>query len=106
MIALYPGAYKPPHKGHFEIVESLLNGIQGKVYGLDNYKDAGPAVTKKDFDGIFKADKVVIFIGGNERNGINQKQSEAIWNIYKKYLPNVEIIASQKNPMVEARLCC
>jgi len=103
MIALYPGAYKPPHKGHFEIVELLLNGIQGKVYGLDNYKDAGPAVTKKDFDGIFKADKVVIFIGGNERNGINQKQSEAIWNIYKKYLPNVEIIASQKNPMVEAR---
>lgn len=103
MIALYPGAYKPPHKGHFEIVESLLSGIQGKVYDLENYKDAGPAVMKKDFDGIFKADKVVVFIGAGERNGITQRQAEEIWNIYKKYLPNVEIIASDKNPMVEAR---
>ena len=103
MIALYPGAFKPPHKGHFEITESLLGGIQGKVYDLDNYKDAGAAVMNKDFDGIYKADKVVIFIGAGERNGITQRQAEEIWNIYKKYLPNVEIIASDKNPMVEAR---
>ena len=31
--ALYPGAYKPPHRGHFEVVKRLLNGShKGKVY--------------------------------------------------------------------------
>ena len=42
MIALYPGAFKPPHRGHFEVVKSLLNGSHGgQVYNKDNYKDAG-----------------------------------------------------------------
>ena len=40
MIALYPGAFKPPHRGHFEVVKSLLNGSHGgQVYNKDNYKD-------------------------------------------------------------------
>ena len=29
MIALYPGAFKPPHRGHFEVVKSLLQGNHG-----------------------------------------------------------------------------
>jgi hypothetical protein len=103
MIALYPGAYKPPHSGHFEIASSLLKGMQGRVYSVDNYKDAGPSTLSKDSDTSVKVDKVVVFIGAGERNGITQAQSEAIWKIYQKYIPNLEIVTSVKNPMIEAR---
>jgi len=103
MIALYPGAYKPPHSGHFEIASSLLKGIQGRVYSIDNYKEAGPAALSKDSDTSVKVDKVVVFIGAGERNGITQSQSEAIWKIYQNYIPNLEIVSSVKNPMIEAR---
>ena len=103
MIALYPGAYKPPHSGHFEIASSLLKGMQGRVYSIDNYKDAGPSALSKDSDTSVKVDKVVVFIGAGERNGITQAQSEAIWKIYQKYIPNLEIVTSVKNPMIEAR---
>ena len=103
MIALYPGAYKPPHKGHFEIASGLLNGIEGRVYSIDDYKDAGPSTLSNDSNTSVKVDKVVIFIGAGERNGINQSQSEEIWKIYKKYIPNLEIIISAKNPMLDAR---
>ena len=103
MIALYPGAYKPPHKGHFEIASGLLKGIEGRVYSIDDYKDAGPSALSNDSNTSVKVDKVVIFIGAGERNGINQSQSEEIWKIYKKYIPNLEIIISEKNPMLDAR---
>ena len=103
MIALYPGAYKPPHSGHFEIASSLLKGMQGRVYSIDNYKEAGPSALSKDSDTSVKVDKVVVFIGAGERNGITQSQSEAIWKIYQNYIPNLEIVSSVKNPMIEAR---
>lgn len=56
IIGLYGGGFKPPHKGHYSVVEKLL----GKV------------------------DKVIIFIGSGNREGIpiNQEQSKAIWEIY------------------------
>ena len=42
MIALYPGAFKPPHRGHFEVVKRLLKGNHGgHVYSIDNYQDVG-----------------------------------------------------------------
>jgi len=50
MIALYPGAYKPPHRGHFEIATSLLSGMQGRVYSIDDFRDAGPSTLNKDSD--------------------------------------------------------
>ena len=103
MIALYPGAYKPPHRGHFEIASSLLSGMQGRVYSIDDFKDAGPSTLSNDSDSSIKVDRVIIFIGAGERNGINQAQSEAIWKIYQKYIPNLEIITSEKNPMLDAR---
>ena len=32
-IALYPGGFKPPHRGHFEVVKQLLNNTHdGKLY--------------------------------------------------------------------------
>ena len=50
MIALYPGAFKPPHRGHFEVVRRLLNGNHGgHVYSIDNYQDVGTkALTGKE----------------------------------------------------------
>lgn len=56
VIGLYGGGFKPPHKGHFSVVENLLK----------------------------KADKVIILIGNGTRNGIpiNQEQSKKIWEIY------------------------
>jgi len=100
MIALYPGAYKPPHKGHFTVVKKLLNGSHnGVAYDIDNYLQAGEKALKGDKRESVKVSKVVIFIGGNTRNGITPEHAETIWNIYKKYLGNIEIVKGEKNPM-------
>ena len=49
MIALYPGAYKPPHKGHFTVVKRLLDGSHnGVVYDIDSYLEAGEKALKGD----------------------------------------------------------
>ena len=104
MIALYPGAYKPPHRGHFNVVKSLLDGsYNGAVYNKDNYKETGADLLKGKRDNKPKIDKVIVFVGGGERNGITKEESVSIWNIYAKYLGNVEIIDGQKNPMFAAK---
>ena len=56
IIGLYGGGFKPPHKGHYEVLKKLLS----------------------------KVDKAIIFIGSGNREGIpiNQDQSEKIWQIY------------------------
>jgi len=74
-VGLYAGGFKPPHKGHFKIAKTVSE----------------------------KVDKLVIFIGPVIRAGepISPGQSKAIWEIYKKYLPNteVEIIESEVTPI-------
>ena len=100
MIALYPGAFKPPHRGHFDVVKDLLgNTYNGKVYDIDNYLEAGEEVLKGAGEKIKDINQVVVFIGGKTRNGISPEDSEKIWNIYKKYLGNVEVILGEMNPM-------
>ena len=104
MIALYPGAYKPPHRGHFNVVKSLLDGsYNGAIYNKDNYKETGADLLKGKRDNKPKIDKVIVFVGGGERNGITKEESMSIWNIYAKYLGNVEIVDGQKNPMFAAK---
>ena len=49
-IALLPGGFKPPTKGHFNALRYLLDD----------------------------ADKGIVFIGGKEREGITPEQSEQI----------------------------
>lgn len=84
-IALYPGAFKPPHRGHFEVVKKLLNGTHGgKLYDVDSYKDVGKAALAGESDKVEKIDKVLIFIGGGERNGLTKEESTAVWKIYAK----------------------
>ena len=104
MIALYPGAFKPPHRGHFNLVKALLsNTYSGALYDKDNYKEKGADLLGGSSGEKPKIDKVIIFVGGGERNGINKEESMSIWNIYAKYLGNVEILDGGANPMFAAK---
>ena len=104
MIALYPGAYKPPHRGHFNVVKSLLdNSYNGSIYDKDNYKETGTELLKGRSTNKPKVDKVLVFVGAGERNGITKEESMSIWNIYAKYLGNVEILDGGSNPMFAAK---
>ena len=45
--ALYPGAFKPPHKGHFNVVKNLLSGnFYGTEYAFDDYEEKGDDLLK------------------------------------------------------------
>ena len=68
--ALYGGGFKPPTKGHFDLVKKAL----------DNHPEI---------------DKFIIYVGGGTRDGIGQEQALEIWDIYKDLLGDkVEIIPS------------
>ena len=104
MIALYPGAYKPPHRGHFNVVKSLLDGsYNGTVYNKDNYQEKGHSLLKGEPNKKPDISKVLVFVGAGERNGITKEESMSIWNLYAKYLGNVEILDGEKNPMFAAK---
>jgi len=104
MIALYPGAFKPPHRGHFEVVKSLLNGTHsGKLYDVDSYAQAGLGALNRESDKVEPINKVILFIGGGERNGITKEESMAVWKIYSKYLPGIQIMDGEKNPMFASK---
>jgi cytidyltransferase-like protein len=73
-IALFPGAFKPPHKGHLEVVEQLLQ----------------------------KADQVVILVSPKTRDGVTADESVEIWDLYKTILDgSVEIKISEESPIRE-----
>ena len=102
--ALYPGAFKPPHRGHFEVVKRLLNGShKGKVYDISNYKEIGIDTLREEDRSVEPIRKVVVFIGGGERNGITPKESKAVWDIYSKHLPGLEVVLGKNNPMLAAK---
>jgi phosphopantetheine adenylyltransferase len=61
-VAIYGGGFKPPHKGHFEVVE----------IALEKYP---------------QIDEFIIYVGSGTRDGIAQAESLLVWDIYKKYLP-------------------
>jgi len=101
---LYSGAFKPPHRGHFEVVKRLLNNTHGgQPYDIDSHKEAGTSALSGKDSKADQIDKVYIFIGGGERNGLTKEESMAVWKIYAKYLPGVEILDGQKNPMFAAK---
>ena len=73
-IAIFPGAFKPPHKGHFDVVEQLLKA----------------------------SDEVVVLISPKTRDGITADESMAVWNLYKTKLDgSVEIKISEVTPIKE-----
>jgi cytidyltransferase-like protein len=72
LVALYPGKFKPPHKGHFEVVKGLLD----------------------------LADEVIVVISPLTKDGVDAKQSEAVWNLYKTLLGNkLNIVVAPSSPV-------
>jgi hypothetical protein len=72
--AIYGGGFKPPTKGHFDLVKTAL----------------------KDFKDI---DKFIIYVGGGVRDGIEQEQSLQVWDIYKELLPSKVQIEPSSAPI-------
>lgn len=71
-IGLFPGAFKPPHKGHFETVKQA-------------------AIENKE---------LVVLVSSADRDGITATDSLTVWNIYKPYLPkNVSVYFAQGSPV-------
>ena len=104
MIALYPGAFKPPHRGHFEVVKSLLDGTyKGEVYSIEDYKEKGIKALSSEKAPNTQISKVVVIIGGGVRNGITPEESKQVWEIYTKFLPGTVEVFIAPNPMIAAK---
>jgi len=69
-VALFGGGFKPPTKGHLEVV----------LLGLKE----NPEVKQ-----------VYILVGSGERNGVTQEEAVKIWEMYQKFIP----VASQIIPV-------
>ena len=101
--ALYPGGFKPPHRGHFEVVKKLLNNTHGgKLYDKESAQDAASKALSGKSDKVEPINKVAVFVGEKDRNGVSKEIAIKIWNIYKKYLGNVEVYSEVPNPMANA----
>ena len=74
VIAAYGGGFKPPTGGHFQIVKNAL----------------------AEFPEI---DEFIVYVGGKERDGIDQTQSILVWEIYQNYLANKVTIKPAKSPI-------
>jgi hypothetical protein len=74
-IGLFGGGFKPPTKGHFEVI---LKGLHENP----------------------ELDKLIVLVGSKPRDGITQQQSLDVWEEYKKILPSyVDIVPSPKPPI-------
>lgn len=71
-VALYPGKFKPPHKGHFEVAKSLLD----------------------------KADEIRIVISPVPVDGITPQQSKSVWDLYNSLLGGkLNIVIADVSPV-------
>jgi len=72
--ALYPGKFKPPHGGHFNVAKSVL-------------ENAG-------------VDKLIVFVSPVTHEGITAEQAVKVWNTYRDYLPgDVDIRIADVSPV-------
>ena len=73
-VGLFGGGFQPPTKGHLKVVKKAIEK--------------------------YNPNEFIIFVGtGGGRSDITQDQSLAIWNIYKKYLPDNVKIEASPNPV-------
>jgi len=72
-VALFGGGFKPPTKGHLEVV---LQGLE-----------ENPEVSQ-----------VYILVGSGERNGVTQEESVKIWKMYQKFIPVSSQIIPVQSP--------
>ena len=64
-ICFYPGGFKPPHEGHYEVLKDLA---------------ARPYITK-----------VIVLIGHKTRDGITKEMSKRIWDLYLATSPMAKV---------------
>ena len=104
-VALFPGAFKPPTKGHFLAVKELAtNTFKAAKWDSDQTGKITPG-TLRSGEAKDKVDTVVVIISNKARNGISAEDSLKVWNIYKKYLPgNVDIIISPDSDPIRTAL--
>jgi len=73
IIALYPGKFKPPHAGHFDVVAKAAN----------------------------IADKVIVIMSNVPKDEFTPEDSMKVWRLYEEILPNnTQIIISGKSSPV------
>jgi hypothetical protein len=65
-ICYYPGGFKPPHEGHFDVLKDLASR---------------PYITK-----------VIVLIGHKTREGITKEQSKRIWDLYLATSPMAKAV--------------
>ena len=75
IVALYPGKFKPPHQGHFDVADKA-----SKI-----------------------ADEVIVIMSNIPKDEFTPEQSMEVWSLYKDLLPsNVEIkISTKSSPVSE-----
>ena len=71
-VALYPGAFKPPHKGH---VATALRAKEGDI------------------------DRVIIFMSTKERDGVSVEEAQQVWDLYKQNNPELEKVEIVQTPV-------
>ena len=73
-IAIFPGAFKPPHIGHYKVVKQLST----------------------------LADEVIVLISPNSRDGVSAEESFAVWQLYAPFLDsNVSFKIASESPVTE-----
>jgi hypothetical protein len=74
VIAAYGGGFKPPTKGHFQVIEDAL----AKHPEIDEF---------------------IIYVGSGTRDGISQLESILVWEVYNNHLPMKVKIEPSKSPI-------
>ena len=70
-VSIYPGAFKPPHRGH---VATILRSIDNDT------------------------DKVIVFISTKEREDVDVQEAIKVWELYKSKLPELEKVEIVPTP--------
>jgi len=88
LVAVVPGAFKPPHRGHYNMVKhySDIVGTSGEVVVLVSPLAASE---RRGFNSTTQAD-------------VNAQQSMQIWDLFTRNLPNVIVERSMMRSPVRA----
>ena len=77
VVAVYGGGFKPPTKGHFNVVKQAISENEN-------------------------IDEFIILVGGKDRDGVTQSDSIMVWDIYKQYLPIIVTVQSSTKPPIKS----